>query len=209
VKNAVVFAISFHFASQQPIFFSSSNNIFTLFKAYTYYSLLFISIVVCGTNWCSDMLFISTLFELGQTGHLPQSVNLLIFPRKGLSSNLDGGTDYHEISFPGRDSVRISTEEPIIMKWVYICVYVFVYIYIHTHIYKSPWPESASELFRPGDRRLSAKLVPTFADRGCHVVSVTDPYGRILNFLDRMSIYIYIYIYICVCVRMYVYKEYP
>jgi hypothetical protein len=29
------------------------------------------------------------------------------------------------------------------------------------------------------------KLVPTFADRGCHVVSVTDPYGRILRFLDR------------------------
>jgi hypothetical protein len=23
------------------------------------------------------------------------------------------------------------------------------------------------------------------ADRGCHVVSVTDPYGRILGFLDR------------------------
>jgi CBS-domain-containing membrane protein len=35
------------------------------------------------------------------------------------------------------------------------------------------------------DRRLSAKLVPTFADRGCHVVSVTDPYGRILGFIDR------------------------
>jgi hypothetical protein len=29
------------------------------------------------------------------------------------------------------------------------------------------------------------KLVPTFADRGCHVVSVTDPYGRVLDFLDR------------------------
>jgi hypothetical protein len=39
--------------------------------------------------------------------------------------------------------------------------------------------------YRPSDRRLSAKLVPTFADRGCHVVSVTDPYGRILGFLDR------------------------
>jgi hypothetical protein len=26
--------------------------------------------------------------------------------------------------------------------------------------------------------------VPTFADRGCHVVNVTDPYGRILGFLD-------------------------
>jgi hypothetical protein len=36
------------------------------------------------------------------------------------------------------------------------------------------------------DRRLSAKLVPTFADRGCSVVSVTDPHGRILVFPDRM-----------------------
>jgi hypothetical protein len=47
----------------------------------------------------------------------------------------------------------------------------------------TPWPESASELYRPSDRHLWAKLVPTFADRGCHVVSVTDPYGRILGFL--------------------------
>jgi hypothetical protein len=31
---------------------------------------------------------------------------------------------------------------------------------------KTPWPESAIELYRPSDRRLSAKLVPTFADRG-------------------------------------------
>jgi hypothetical protein len=50
---------------------------------------------------------------------------------------------------------------------------------------KTPWPESASELYRSSDSRLSAKLVPTFADRGCHVVSVTDPYVRILDFLDR------------------------
>jgi CBS-domain-containing membrane protein len=49
---------------------------------------------------------------------------------------------------------------------------------------KTPWPDSASELYRPSDRRLLAKLVPTFADRGCHVVSVTDPYGRILGFLE-------------------------
>jgi hypothetical protein len=31
----------------------------------------------------------------------------------------------------------------------------------------------------------SAKLVPTWSVRGCHVVSVTDPYARILCFLDR------------------------
>jgi CBS-domain-containing membrane protein len=42
--------------------------------------------------------------------------------------------------------------------------------------------ESASKLYRPSDLHLSAKLVPTFANRGCHMVSVTDSYGRILGF---------------------------
>jgi hypothetical protein len=40
---------------------------------------------------------------------------------------------------------------------------------------KLPWPESASKLHRPSDRHLSAKLVPTFVDRGMHVVIATDP----------------------------------
>jgi hypothetical protein len=56
---------------------------------------------------------------------------------------------------------------------------------------KTPWPESASELYRPRDHRLSVKLVPTLADRGCHVVRVTDPYGRILGFLDRSSYFFF------------------
>jgi hypothetical protein len=43
---------------------------------------------------------------------------------------------------------------------------------------KTPRPESASELYRPSDRRLSAKLVPTLAERGCCVVSATDFHGR-------------------------------
>jgi hypothetical protein len=30
---------------------------------------------------------------------------------------------------------------------------------------KTPWPESANELYRPCDRRLSTKVVPTFEDR--------------------------------------------
>jgi hypothetical protein len=50
---------------------------------------------------------------------------------------------------------------------------------------QTPWSESASELYRPSDRRLSTKWLPTFADKGCHVVSVTDPYDRIFGFLDR------------------------
>jgi hypothetical protein len=43
----------------------------------------------------------------------------------------------------------------------------------------------------PSDRRLSAKLVPTFVDRGCHVVSVTDPYGRNLDFLGQSRYYFF------------------
>jgi hypothetical protein len=67
--------------------------------------------------------------------------------------------------------------------------------YSHSDKYKrlkkTPWPESASELYRPSDRRLSAKLVSTFADRGCHVVSVTDPYSSIVWFLDRSSYFFF------------------
>jgi hypothetical protein len=50
------------------------------------------------------------------------------------------------------------------------------------------WTQSAIELYRPRDRRLSAKLAPTSVDIGCHVVNVTDPYGRILGVLDPMNI---------------------
>jgi hypothetical protein len=41
------------------------------------------------------------------------------------------------------------------------------------------------------DRRMSGKLVPTFADRGCRVVSATDPHGRTLGFLDRSRYYFF------------------
>jgi hypothetical protein len=44
---------------------------------------------------------------------------------------------------------------------------------------KTRLPQPASELNRPSDRRLLAKSVPTFADRVCQVVNVTDPYGRV------------------------------
>jgi hypothetical protein len=51
-----------------------------------------------------------------------------------------------------------------------------------------PWPEFMNELYRSSDCRLSAKIVPTFPDSGCHVVSVTDPYSRILGFLDLITV---------------------
>jgi hypothetical protein len=34
------------------------------------------------------------------------------------------------------------------------------------------------KLYRPSNRRLSAKLVSTLADRDCRVVSATNPHGR-------------------------------
>jgi hypothetical protein len=48
-----------------------------------------------------------------------------------------------------------------------------------------PLVGEVSAKYRPSDCLLSAKLVLTFADRGCHMVSVTDPYGRVLGFLDQ------------------------
>jgi hypothetical protein len=56
---------------------------------------------------------------------------------------------------------------------------------MQTNKKQTPWSYSASQLYRPSDRRMSAKLLPTFADRGCRVVSAIYPHGRILGFLDR------------------------
>jgi hypothetical protein len=47
--------------------------------------------------------------------------------------------------------------------------------YISAAYKKTLWSESASELYGPSDRRSPVKLVPTFADRGYQVISVTDP----------------------------------
>jgi hypothetical protein len=37
---------------------------------------------------------------------------------------------------------------------------------------------SPQENYNDSDRRLLAKLVPTLVDRGCRVVSATNPHGR-------------------------------
>jgi hypothetical protein len=57
-------------------------------------------------------------------------------------------------------------------------------IKLKTNKKETPWPEFAKELHLQSDSRFSAKLVPTFVDRGCRVVSVTNLYSRILGFLD-------------------------
>jgi hypothetical protein len=37
---------------------------------------------------------------------------------------------------------------------------------------ETPWPEYEREIYRLRDRHLSAKLVTTFASRGCHVWAI-------------------------------------
>jgi hypothetical protein len=61
-----------------------------------------------------------------------------------------------------------------------VCIYIYIYIYIKLHGLspRANYTDRATAACRRSDCQL-------FADRGCHVVSVTDPYGRILGFLDR------------------------
>jgi hypothetical protein len=84
-------------------------------------------------------------------------------------------------------------------------IYIYIYIYTNIYIYKqTPWPQSVIELYRSSDRRLSAKLVPTFADRGCHVIRVTGPYGRIQGFVDREEICVCVCVCVCVSTAVFV-----
>jgi hypothetical protein len=53
-----------------------------------------------------------------------------------------------------------------------------------TKLNHTPWPESMSEIYQMIDCCSSAKLVPTFVDRECHMVSVANPHGSNLGFLD-------------------------
>jgi hypothetical protein len=48
---------------------------------------------------------------------------------------------------------------------VYVCVRARVWVTKQANKEQTPWPESAGELYRPNDRRLSAKLLQTFADK--------------------------------------------
>jgi hypothetical protein len=66
-----------------------------------------------------------------------------------------------------------------------------VRISIHTQFGITPWPWSASELYRPSDRRLSGKLVSILTDRKCRVVSAKNPHSRILGFLYRSRYYFF------------------
>jgi hypothetical protein len=61
---------------------------------------------------------------------------------------------------------------------------VYVILRGNKHI-KSTVLRDLSPRTRPSDSRLSVKLMPTFAHKGCHVVSMTNPCGLIFGFLTR------------------------
>jgi hypothetical protein len=55
----------------------------------------------------------------------------------------------------------------------------------------TPWLSPASKLYQLSNHSLSAKLVPTFAVSECCVVSATDPYSCILDFIDWSRYYFF------------------
>jgi hypothetical protein len=58
-------------------------------------------------------------------------------------------------------------------------------IFEEIFLLKTLWYEYASDLYRLSDRPFLSKLVPTFEERGCHMVSLKDIYGSIIGFLDQ------------------------
>jgi hypothetical protein len=60
-------------------------------------------------------------------------------------------------------------------NWTGCCCHVSSVQTVKLTYKQTPWLKSSSELYRLSDRRLSAKLVPTLADRGCRVVSAANP----------------------------------
>jgi hypothetical protein len=59
---------------------------------------------------------------------------------------------------------------------------------IHYGLHNVQWEKTSVALVRE-------RMTPTFVDRGCHVVSVADPYGRILDFLGRNVFFYFLQIY--------------
>jgi hypothetical protein len=121
-----------------------------------------------------------------------------MLPLKKVSGAVTAGTEVtclYTISINIRKDVALYLIKIVCGKqlrplWSQSCIHFRILVYRSLNITKkilnyTLWPESTSELYRPRDRSLSAKSVPTFVDRGCRVVSATDPYCRIFWFLDR------------------------
>jgi hypothetical protein len=69
----------------------------------------------------------------------------------------------------------------------------FLYV-LHIDTNSKAWFLEQDNLIKrtiPTDQPPLVNVVPTFADRGCCVVSITDPHGRILGFLDRSRYYFF------------------
>jgi hypothetical protein len=99
----------------------------------------------------------------------------LILLRKNFS-NLRVSSESHSLFFGNLVCSESHFWRPIAQGWVCIRI-------VTTQKNKTNSVASVRE--RTRDRRLLEKLVPAFADRRCRVVSVTDPYSRVLGFLDR------------------------
>jgi hypothetical protein len=80
-------------------------------------------------------------------------------------------------------STKICIHQVPFLSINYCVIYIYIYICICVCVNSVAL---ACERSIPSERsHLSAKLVSNISDRGCRLVSATDPHGRILCFLDR------------------------
>jgi hypothetical protein len=94
-------------------------------------------------------------------------------------------TTQEQLSLNDDDDDATDTASAAVTKLLLLLQQILLLLIIINKTKQTPWPDSANELYRPSDHRSSEKLVPTFEDSWCQVFSVTDPYDRFLDFLDR------------------------
>jgi hypothetical protein len=102
-----------------------------------------------------------------------------------ISAEFTAGERIHKTRREGSEIFQNRPECLLVKRMPLLNFHVVFYLLYKQTNKQIPWHESASELYQPSDRRLSAKLLPTFVDIEC-CVNTTDPYGRILDFLDRI-----------------------
>jgi hypothetical protein len=117
------------------------------------------------TGLCNDGGKLSGFVEVGKCCQRPS----YILPSRRHSKSSSPFSLVHRRAF-----FRLSLGPTVLLR----CSYVAKKTKLHGLSPRANRTDRATAACRRSDCRL-------FADRGCHVVSVTDPYGRVLDFLYR------------------------
>jgi hypothetical protein len=137
---------------------------------------------------CSNEKFHSMWMELSRLSHHHRILAPCMWPAiaqctcllaaRFFQDDAPGRPNWGHLHIPVNIATKLQTEQPRNLGLI-------------SNPKKTLWPESVSELFRlrpPIIGEVSANFLPIEV---CRVVSVADPYGHILRFLDR-SLYFFL-----------------